>query len=148
MTAIYEFTPVGSKATLIDPSRYQQAPRPVSQNSSNEFVFLKLCYKIPGEDRSKLVDRPITVGDQVSDISRSPESTRFATAVAAYGSMLRGDPYIDKAFTWDRVIDLANGAKGEDAFGYRAEFVNLTRLAKTAASQEALKSPGNGGIGQ
>ncbi len=103
---------------------------------------------MPGEDKSKLVDRPITTADQVSDISKAPESTRFATAVAAYGSMLRGDPYLDKSFTWDRVIDLANGAKGEDAFGYRAEFVSLARLAKTAASQETLKSPSNGGVGQ
>lgn len=147
VTAIYEITPVGSKATLIDPSRYQ-TPKPVAAGNSNEFAFLKLRYKMPGEDKSKLVDRPITTADQVSDISKAPESTRFATAVAAYGSMLRGDPYLDKAFTWDRVIDLANGAKGEDTFGYRAEFVSLARLAKTAASQETLKSPGNGGIGQ
>jgi Ca-activated chloride channel family protein len=84
----------------------------------------------------------------VNDISKAPESTRFATAVAAYGSMLRGDPYIDKAFNWDRVIDLANGAKGKDEFGYRAEFVSLVRLAKTAATQEALKSPGSGEVGQ
>ena len=146
VTAIYEITPVGSKATLIDPSRYQ-TPKPVEGNS-NEFAFLKLRYKMPGEDTSKLVDRPITAADQMSDISKAPESTRFATAVAAYGSMLRGDPYIDKAFTWDRVIELANSAKGEDAFGYRAEFVSLVRLAKTAASQETLKSPGNGGVGQ
>ena len=148
VTAIYEITPVGSKATLIDPSRYQKTPTPAAQGGSNEFAFLKLRYKIPGASTSKLVDRPITTADQVSDIRQAPESTRFATAVAAYGSMLRGDPYIDKAFNWDRVIDLANGAKGEDAFGYRAEFVSLARLAKTAATQETLKSPGNGGIGQ
>lgn len=146
VTAIYEITPVGSKATLIDPSRYKEAAKPAG--NSNEFAFLKLRYKMPGASTSKLVDRPITTADQVSDIRQAPESTRFATAVAAYGSMLRGDPYIDKAFNWDRVIDLANGAKGEDAFGYRAEFVSLARLAKTAATQETLKSPGNGGIGQ
>lgn len=148
VTAIYEITPVGSKATLIDPSRYQQAPQPVSAGSSNEFAFLKLRYKMPGESTSKLVDRPITTADQVSDISKAPESTRFATAVAAYGSLLRGDPYLDKAFNWDRVIDLANGAKGKDEFGYRAEFVSLARLAKTAATQESLKSPGSGEVGQ
>ena len=148
VTAIYEITPVGSKATLIDPSRYQKTPTPAAQGGSNELAFLKLRYKMPGASTSKLVDRPITTADQVSDIRQAPASTRFATAVAAYGSMLRGDPYMDKAFTWDRVIDLANGAKGEDAFGYRAEFVSLARLAKTAATQETLKSPGNGGIGQ
>lgn len=148
VTAIYEITPVGSKATLIDPTRYQQKPQPVAAGNSNEFAFLKLRYKMPGEATSKLVDRPITVADQVSDISKAPEATRFATAVAGYGSLLRGDPYLDKSFTWDRVIDLANGAKGEDAFGYRAEFVSLARLAKTAATQESLKQPGSGAIGQ
>ncbi|MBS0483525.1 MAG: VWA domain-containing protein [Proteobacteria bacterium] len=145
VTAIYELTPVGSKAALIDPARYQPAPK--VEGNSNEFAFLKVRYKLPGEKTSKLIDRPVTTSDQVSDISKAPESTRFATAVAAYGSMLRGDPYFDKSFTWDRVIDLASGAKGEDKFGYRAEFVNLVRLAKTAASQETLK-PANGGVGQ
>lgn len=146
VTAIYEITPVGSKATLIDPSRYKETPK--AAGNANEFAFLKLRYKMPGESTSKLVDRPITVADQVSDISKAPEATRFATAVAGYGSLLRGDPYLDKSFTWDRVIDLANGAKGSDAFGYRAEFVSLARLAKTAATQESLKTPGAGEVGQ
>ncbi|RYY99063.1 MAG: VWA domain-containing protein, partial [Alphaproteobacteria bacterium] len=148
VTAIYEITPVGSKATLIDPTRYQPTPKPVAAGNANEFAFLKLRYKMPGESQSKLVDRPITLADQVADISQAPEATRFATAVAGYGSLLRGDPYLDKTFTWDRVIDLANGAKGSDAFGYRAEFVSLARLAKTAATQESLKQPGSGAIGQ
>jgi Ca-activated chloride channel family protein len=84
----------------------------------------------------------------VSDIDEAPEATRFATAVAAYGSMLRGDPYLDKAFSWDAVIDLANGAKGKDPFGYRAEFIQLARLAKTAATQAPLKPISSGGVGQ
>ena len=145
VTAIYEITPVGSKATLVDPSRYQ-TPKPPPAGTSNEFAFLKIRYKPPGSDTSKLIDRPITVADQVSDISKAPESTQFATAVAGYGSLLRGDPFLDKSFTWDSVIALANGAKGEDAFGYRAEFVQLARLAKTAAAQETLKP--RGGVGQ
>ncbi len=146
VTAIYEITPVGSKATLVDPSRYQPAPTPVA-GATSELAFLKVRYKLPGEDTSKLITRPVTSADQISDIARAPESTRFATAVAAYGSMLRGDPYVTKTFTWDSVIALANGAKGEDAFGYRAEFIQLARAAKTAASQETLR-PANGGVGQ
>ena len=148
VTAIYELTPVGSTARLIDPSRYQQTPQSASAENAREYAFLKLRYKVPGSDTSKLVDRPITDIDAVNDISRAPEATRFATAVAAYGSMLRGDPYLDKAFTWDSVIDLANGAKGKDAFGYRAEFIQLARLAKTAATQEPLTRPGSGALGQ
>ncbi len=147
VTAIYELTPVGSNARLIDPSRYQPASQPASASTS-EYAFLKLRYKTPGSDTSKLVERPITEKEAVGDISRAPEATRFATAVAAYGSLLRGDPYLDKAFGWDSVIELANGAKGEDAFGYRAEFIQLARLAKTAASQAPLERPGSGALGQ
>ena len=36
-------------------------------------------------------------------------------------------------FGYDRVIELARTAKGEDEFGYRAEFINLARLARSAA---------------
>ncbi len=146
VTAIYEITPVGSTATLVDPNRYQPAPTPVA-GATSELAFLKVRYKLPGEDTSKLITRPVTSADQVSDIAKAPESTRYATAVAAYGSMLRGDPYVAKTFTWDSVIALANGAKGEDAFGYRAEFIQLARAAKSAASQETLR-PADGGAGQ
>lgn len=144
VTAIYEITPVGSKATLVDPSRYQPAPQPAG--SSNEYAFLKLRYKAPGAKDSRLITRPITNADTVASLAQAPESTRFATAVAGYGSLLRGDPYIAKSFTWDSVIDLANGAKGADAFGYRAEFVQLARLAKTAQTQKGLPTPD--GVGQ
>jgi Ca-activated chloride channel family protein len=148
VTAVYELTPVGSSARLIDPSRYQQTPQPTAAGAASEYAFLKLRYKTPGADTSKLVDRAITDKDAIREMAQAPESTRFATAVAAYGSMLRGDPYIDKAFTWDSVIDLANGAKGKDAFGYRAEFIQLARLARTAASQAPLNPPGSGALGQ
>jgi Ca-activated chloride channel family protein len=35
-------------------------------------------------------------------------------------------------FGYDDVVDLAMSAKGDDPFGYRAEFINLVRLAKSA----------------
>ena len=45
----------------------------------------------PGTGRPYGPDFPaITTADQVSDISKAPEATRFATAVAGYGSLLRG----------------------------------------------------------
>ncbi len=144
VTAVYEITPVGSKATLVDPSRYQ-APKP-APGATDEYAFLKVRYKLPGNDTSKLITRPITRADEAASLASAPESTRFATAVAGYGSMLRGDPYIAKTFNWDSVIDLANGAKGKDEFGYRAEFVQLARLAKTAQTQKGLPAPD--GVGQ
>jgi Ca-activated chloride channel family protein len=145
VTAIYELTPVGSTARLIDPSRYAPKVEQAAATTANEFAFLKMRWKQPGSSTSKLIDRPITAKDEVADISQASESMRFATAVAAYGQLLRGDPYLDKGFGWDQVIDLAGKAKGQDPFGYRSEFIQLTRLAKTAASQAALKQPSTGG---
>lgn len=147
VTAIYEITPVGSNARLIDPSRYAPQPTPAGTVRSTEYGFVKLRYKPPGQDTSKLIERSVTDRDAVSSLASAPEATRLAVAVAGYGELLRGAPYLDKSFTWDSIIELANGAKGKDEFGYRTEFVQLARLAKTAASQAPLPTPG-GGVGQ
>lgn len=130
VTAIYELTPVGGR-TLIDPLRYQSAPAPAAA-AGTEIAFLKIRYKPPGAKNSILIERPITNADARPDIATAPESTRFATAVAAYGQMLRGDPYMDKSYGWNQALALAQGARGDDPFGWRAEFVQLVRAAKAA----------------
>jgi Ca-activated chloride channel homolog len=143
VTAIYELTPVGGK-TLIDPLRYQSA-RP-SAAPSSEIAFLRIRYKPPGAKDSILIERPISDKDAFATIAAAPESTRFATAVAAYGQIIRGDPYLDKAYGWDDVIGLANTAKGKDEFGWRAEFVQLARAAKAAKAFPDPPSPPGGGL--
>ncbi|MBP8285012.1 MAG: DUF3520 domain-containing protein, partial [Chromatiaceae bacterium] len=57
------------------------------------------------------------------------ERLRFAAAVAAFGQYLRGGATLN-GLTLADIITLANGAKGEDASGYRAEFIGLVRLAQ------------------
>jgi Ca-activated chloride channel family protein len=131
VTAIYEITPVGGP-TFTEPLRYQQSAPPAS--TAGELAFLRIRYKLPGEDTSRLIERPITARDRVADIAAAPEYTRFATAVAGYGQLLRGDPYLGRGYGWDDVINLAQGARGRDEFGWRAEFVQLARAAQTAAA--------------
>jgi Ca-activated chloride channel family protein len=130
VTAIYELTPVGGK-TLIDPLRYQPAPA-VNGAAGNEIAFVKIRYKPPGAKDSILIERPVTGADAKADLAAAPESTRFATAVAAFGQKLRGDPYLDKNYGWEPILALANGAKGADPFGWRSEFVQLVRAAQSA----------------
>lgn len=142
VTAIYEITPKGSDAALIDESRYQSDTQ--SEGHSNELAFVKLRYKKPGETESNLLQQPVTDAMVVADIGEAPRYVRFASSVAAFGQLLRGDPYVDSSFGYDGVIEMANDAKGNDEFGYRAEFVQLVRAAKTAAAQETLEMPGNG----
>lgn len=135
VTAIYEITPVGGP-TFTEPLRYQDA-RP-APTTANEIAFLRIRYKLPGEDTSRLIERPITNADLVADIARASESARWATAVAGYGQLLRGDPYLAQNYEWDDVIRLAQSARGSDEFGWRAEFIQLARAAESANALNPL----------
>ena len=136
VTAIYELTPKNSPARLVDSLRYQNETTIAEDPKSSEYGFLKIRYKLPSEDTSKLITEAIAPGTHEAD--GAPREARFAAAVAAFGQILRGSRYTDD-FSHDDVIDLAQSAKGEDRFGYRAEFINLVRLAKSAALMEQLK---------
>ncbi|MDJ0613839.1 MAG: VWA domain-containing protein [Rhizobiaceae bacterium] len=137
VTALYEITPVGSSAQRIDDLRYGENATTLAADSS-EYAFLKMRYKLPDSDISQLVTRPVTVADEVSSTVAASTDARFAVSVAAFGQMLRGGEYTG-SYTYDDVIALAQSGKGDDEFGYRAEFINLVRLAKTAATLEPLE---------
>jgi Ca-activated chloride channel family protein len=136
VTALYEITPVGSQGRLVDDLRYQAATP--TEASSGEYAFLKIRYKAPDGDISKLITTPVTDAAEVDPGDGAAQETRFAAAVAGFGQLLRGGRHLGE-FSYDDVVALAQGAKGDDPFGYRAEFVNLVRLAKSAAALEPLK---------
>ncbi len=131
VTALYEITPVGEKSQNVDPLRYAQAEEtkaePVVNANPDEYGFMKIRYKLPDSDTSTLISTPITLADEVESVS---DDARFASAVAAFGQLLKGGEYTDD-YSYDDVIKLALSAKGEDEFGYRAEFINLVRLAQS-----------------
>lgn len=124
VTALYELTPKGSKARLIDPLRYGEADAP--EAPAGEYAFVKIRYKLPGEAESRLVTQPVNAASEKPD----PEAN-FAAAVAGFGQLLRGGEFT-KGYSYDDVLALATDSKGRDEFGYRAEFINLVRFAKSA----------------
>ncbi len=134
VTAIYEVTPTDSQATHVDPLRYGKKTEEENVASdvaaSDELAFLKIRYKLPQEDQSTLITLPVTGEAHGTMFDKASDDVRFATAVAAFGQQLRGGKFLG-GFGYDDIIELANGAKGKDEFGYRAEFVNLVRLAKS-----------------
>src|SRR6185295_19356694 len=130
VTAIYEIVPVGGR-TFDDPLRYGAEGALPQPSSARELAFLRIRYKLPGQHNSHLIERPITDADTYASIDRAPETTRWATAVAAYGQLLRGESYLDRSYRWDDVVRLAQSARGEDQFGWRAEFLQLARAAET-----------------
>lgn len=135
VTAIYEITPVGSDTRMFPESRYQKIAATPARKLGDEYGFLKIRYKLPKEDRSRLIEAPITTAREIRDLN-SPgyHSTRWATAIAAFGQLLKGGRYMEN-FGYRDVIALARSAKGEDEFGYRAEFINLARLAGAVTPQ-------------
>lgn len=133
VTALYELTPVGSDAQLVDELRYSaKTSEPVS-GSVNEYGFLKIRYKLPNSDNSELISAPVTKNQEVNDLAEVSIDARFATSVAAFGQLLTGGRYTGD-YNYDDVVALAQSAKGKDEFGYRSEFVNMVRLAKSAAA--------------
>ncbi|WP_434063264.1 vWA domain-containing protein [Gemmobacter denitrificans] len=124
VTALYEITPQGSAARLTDPLRYGAAPEgQVPADASDELGFLKLRWKAPGQADSQLIATPILDGTAAPDAE-----ARFAAAIAGFGQLLTGGQYLN-GWGWDQAIALAEGARGDDPFGYRVEAVNLMRLA-------------------
>jgi Ca-activated chloride channel family protein len=136
VTAIYEITPAGAPVT--SELRYKQAetetvkPSDDASTFNNEIAFLKLRYKQPDGDKSILMTRPIT-GEDEKPFAALSNDVRFAASVAGFGQLLRGGRDTG-SLDWDKVIGMAQNARGDDPFGYRVEFVNLVKLAKNGRS--------------
>lgn len=135
VTALYEITPVGGP-TQIGERRYPDNQIGVGGGDPNgEIGFIQVRYKQPGQSRSELIQQPLTNRTTGPVSAQPPEATRWALAVAAFGQKLRGDPWMAGDYGWDRIVDQAQGARGDDPYGDRAEFVQLVRAAETLPPQ-------------
>ncbi len=128
VTALYEFVPAGSPGRLIDPLRYDATAARGKTAHADELAFLKLRYKTPGAAESTLITMPVPFGDMFDDLSLTTPRYRFSAAVAAFAQRLRGGENL-RDFTYADVLELARGARGDDPFGYRGEFLSLVALA-------------------
>lgn len=128
VTAIYEIAAPGSEGVLMEPLRYGGAAS-VEPDLNGEFGHLRLRYKRPGEDDSRLIERPVTDADAVSAFGDAPQEARFSIAVAGFAQRLRGDAYLGDDYGWAEIAETAGDALGEDIYGYRAEFLDLVNQA-------------------
>lgn len=129
VTALYEMALVDGLGLRIDPLRYQAKVAPTYDPRAAEFAMLKLRYKLPEEDESRLIEAPLERA-LLESAGREPSTDfRFAAAVSAFGQILRDGSYTN-GFGYGDVQVLAREAKGEDRFGYRAGFLELVELAK------------------
>lgn len=131
VTAIYEITPIGAK-TVNDPLRYQSEAQ-VTPSKNGEIAFLRLRYKLPGENQSKLIERAITPKDEYGDLRSAPNSTKFALAIASFGQKLRQDPWIGD-YKYSDIINLAQSSEGAVSSGMDKEFIDLVKKANELGS--------------
>lgn len=105
--------------------------------SSSEYGFVKIRYKRPNSDRSQLISTPIDRAAEAASFAEAPQDARFAAGVASFAELLRGGRYSGET-TYDDVLRIVSAARGPDEFGYRSEFVQLVRAAKTASAMARL----------
>jgi Ca-activated chloride channel family protein len=130
VTALYEIVPAGMAvdAPAVDALKYQRAPETPRANS-NELMTVKLRYKDPDGGASRLLTVPVR--NHMADPSAR---VGFAASVAAFGMLLRNSEHKGSA-SWRDTAELARRHRGEDADGYRAEFVRLVELAGSLSAQ-------------
>jgi Ca-activated chloride channel homolog len=127
VTALYEIVPAGAAMPLppVDPLKYQDAHRPSAAAASGELLTVKLRYKEPDGDESR------RQSVAVASSTESPSADlRFASAVAAFGMLLRDSEHKGSA-TFETVRELVAGARGEDREGYRADLLGLVAAAES-----------------
>ncbi len=129
VTALYELVPPGLEGEVlsVDPLKYQTPLAPSEGAANGELMTVKLRYKEPEGEVSKLIAVPVR--DSGLTLEQSSDDFAFAAAVAAFGMLLRGSTHAGAA-DYGLVESLALGAMGDDAYGYRAEFVSLVQRAR------------------
>ena len=114
--------------SVSEPLEGKSTTRDLEPANSRELLTLKLRYKEPEGETSKLLEFPLA--DSGVPWERSSRDLRFAAAVVGYGMLLRDSPHKGQA-TWGAVAEWAQEGLGADANGYRAEFLALIEKAKS-----------------
>jgi len=128
VTALYEIIPANSKEEVpgVDPLEYQKS----NVVKSDNLMTVKLRYKQPDADVSKLIERRVKQNDIFT--GTPSENFIFSSAVAEFGLLLRGSQFKANA-NYKHVFAMAKQAKGEDKFGIRSEFLQLIEKAELMA---------------
>ncbi len=129
VTALYEIIPAGVKDSFVksvDPLKYQYNNSEVADEESPEIMTIKLRYKEPNGETSKLIQHPVI--DSHLPLTNTSENFRFSASVAEFGLLLRDSEYKQQS-SFSQVVSLAKSARGKDNNGYRSEFVRLVESA-------------------
>lgn len=148
VTAIYEIALAGSGGEKHTATRYQNNDASSGQKLG-ELAQVRLRYKLPHEERSRLINKVVHSSEVINQFENSSDDFRFAVSVAALGQHLQNNKNM-KTLSLEDIHELASSAIGTDAFGYRKEFLSLVDMADTLdkierASLAPLEEPNERG---
>jgi Ca-activated chloride channel family protein len=136
VTAMYEIVPVDSAETFssVDKLAYQKT----EVVPSSDLMTVKLRYKDPDGDTSKLIQQTV----QAEDVSAEPAGDfQFASVVAEFGLILRDSKFKGNA-SYEHVLKGASVSKGKDSYGYREEFIGLVGKAQSLDTRTGGETEG------
>lgn len=128
VTAIYEVVPAGQKIENDGIELKYSQPEKTDTRFSNELMTVKLRYKEPAGDTSKLL--AMGVLDNVRSVDAASDNLKFASAVVQFGLLLRDSRYKGAA-NFGSAKQLASIASRQDARGYKSEFLELLNRASS-----------------
>ncbi len=131
VTALYEIVLVGTDAAnnLETEHRYTQVKptaKAVEASFGEELAFLKIRFKEPEGDKSKLLTFPLLREKVKQSFDAATSDFRFVAAVSAFAHKLRQSQYAPE-LSFKEIASISSAAVGEDKAGHRREFVELVR---------------------
>ncbi len=142
VTALYEVIPAGAINTFketVDSLKYW-LPNPGSttvSRTSNEVMTIKLRYKKPDSNVSRLLEHPVK--DRKLLLANTSNNFRFAASVAEFGMLLRNSEF-KQSSSFENAWHLAKQAIGKDKEGYRSEYLELLKSASLLMKQAKNKN--------
>ncbi|OGO86579.1 MAG: hypothetical protein A2Y22_00980 [Clostridiales bacterium GWD2_32_59] len=128
VTALYELITADSEESItkVDDLKYQQN----NVIPSKDWFDLKLRYKKPNENESKLITYSVTDEMYKTELSNN---LRFASSVVEWGLLLKDSKYKGNASV-ENIISKAQDSAGEDE--YKKEFIELVKKYKDITSKD------------
>jgi len=133
VTALYEIIPTGVKSEFIgsvDELKYQKNHKKPIENTSDDLLTIKLRYKEPDGNTSKLMQKAVV--DNGNSKSELSSNFKFSAAVAEFGMLLRQSDFKQQS-SFEQVVQLAESSLGKDKDGYRSEFLRLAQSTQLMA---------------
>lgn len=103
-----------------------------AEGEGKDYAQLRMRYKQPGGESSKLYEEPVTAAARAKTPS---EDSAFAAAVVEAGLVLKKSQYKGSA-SLDHALEAAKANLGKDKNGYRADFVKLLEEAKKLSTKK------------